>query len=327
MNNIQNFQNFKNENTRDFNVEHYKFNGKFDKPLKIFEKGGITTNKEGFQEGTQGGDHTLISDTKLIPLDILDHYAKNNDNNPLTFSKIGNFAIRPNSSNIYENSNRFNDDARPLDSRDQSNRNFIIKKRPLSQKNQRIEKTSYHDQSINSEITKEIDQIIKSHQEELHNNKGSTFNQVAKGILQKPANQMNQMSPYSQEGGIKVGSEFPTLKEQSLYSIKSFGMKQNDNSDYNNHNNSNLEEIEKLLKNKVKQNPNGRYEENYKDQTLYSTLNLDDVNKKNDDRLKEIDMMEKYINGKTNKNNGNHNLDIIGEEDEIRKLDKLIRDL
>lgn len=319
------------DNTNNFNKElSNKFN--FNKPLKIFEKGGITTNKEGFQEAYYG-DKTLISDTKLIPLDILDHYAKQNDNSPLTLSKVGHLAIRPNSSNIYENSNKFDGDMRNLDSRNQNSRNFVIKKRPFSQKNQRYQNSSSnfdtkpnYESSMNSEITKEIDQILKNHQEELNinnnnnNKKFNTFNQAAQGILQSNP---QQMSPISQKDGvgIKLDSEFPTLKDQSLHSVRSFGLKQT-----HNENNINYEEIDKLIQNKEKMKINSKRNEDnsYKDQTIYSTMNLEDLNKKNDERLKEIDLMEKMISGGPNKN-AHRNLNIIEEEDEITKLDKLIK--
>lgn len=270
--------------------------------MKIYERGGVTSGKNVFQEAAMG-DRTLVSDTKMIPLDILDQLAKNHDiNNPLTFSKIGNLAMmRPNSSNMLENSNRYERkmDSNQGDTINQSGRNFIIKKRPYSQKNQRYPPDNNNfDQSVNSEITKEIDNILKSHQNELNTNKPHTFNKAAKGVLEAP--HYTNLS-YNEGGGIKLDSEFPTLKDQSLYSMKSFAVK-------NGRENDHLEEIEKILKNQQKQNNNNsnnnnnqnKYEDTYKDQTIHSTFNIEEVNLKNDERLKEIDMMEKYIDGDKN---------------------------
>lgn len=290
------------------------------KPLKIFERGGVTSGKDVFQEAAMG-DRTLISDTKMIPLDILDQYAKNHDtNNPLTFSKIGNLAMRPNSSNMLENSNRYENifETKQADISNQSGRSFIIKKRPYSHKNQRYDRHSSDnnnlEQSVNSKITTEIDNILKSHQNELNNNKIHTFNKVAKGILESP--HFENMN-YNEVGGIKLDSEFPTLKDQSMYSMKSVVVK-------NGRENDHPDVVEKILKNQQKQNNNNynKYEDTYKDQTLYSTLNIDEVNIRNDERLKEIIMMEKYIDGGSKNKN---NLNIISEEDEISKLDKLIK--
>jgi len=298
----------------------------FIKPLKIYERGGVTSGRDVFQEANMG-DKTLISDTKMIPMDILDQYAKQHDNNnPLTLSKIGHLAMRPNSSNMYEGSNRYEKilNRQDTDSPNQSDKHFMIKKRPYSQKNQRYENDGKFnmEHSINSEITKEIDTILKTHQMELtnnnnNNNKINTFNQAAHGVLET-----GKYPTYNEGVGIKLDSEFPTLKDQSLYSMKSYGVKKGEQNDH-------LDEIERILKSKGKQEKNHRYEDSYKEQTLHSTINIDDLNKRNDERLKEIDMMERYMEGgdKNNFNNQRNNLNVIDEEDEIAKLDKLIKNL
>jgi len=150
-----------------------------------------------------------------------------------------------------------------------------------------------------------------------NNNKINTFNQAAHGVLET-----GKYPTYNEGVGIKLDSEFPTLKDQSLYSMKSYGVKKGEQNDH-------LDEIERILKSKGKQEKNHRYEDSYKEQTLHSTINIDDLNKRNDERLKEIDMMERYMEGgdKNNFNNQRNNLNVIDEEDEIAKLDKLIKNL
>ena len=143
----------------------------------------------------------------------------------------------------------------------------------------------------------------------------NTFNSAAKGVL--------EIHQYD-GGGIKLDSEFPTLKDQSLYSIKSHGVEKSSK-------NTHIEEIEKMLRSKDKNekySKNEKFDENYKDQTQFSTLNIEEVNKKNDDRLKEIDMMAKFIDGGNDNyavKGQRNNLRIIEEEDEMTKLDKLIK--
>ena len=295
------------------------------KPLKIFERGGITAGRDVFQEA-YNGDKTLISDTKMIPLDMLDQFTKQHHdaNLPLTLSKIGHLAVRPSSSNMYEGSNRYEKIInRQEESPKEIEQNYQVKKRPFSQKNPRYETNNMMEHSVNSEITREIDNILRTHEMELNGNnnnhqKMNTFNKAAQGVLDS-----SKIPNYHNEGmGIKLDSEFPTLKDQSLYSMKSYGLKKGDTNEH-------MDEIERIMKPKTKQQEkNNRYEDAYKETTLHSTINIDELNKKNDERLKEIDVMEKYMEGGVkNVNQRNINLRVIEEEDDIAKLDKLIKNM
>lgn len=262
-------------------------------PIKIYERGDKTFDFEA--------DKTLTCETKLVPLETLDQFIKNNQNKELTFSKLNTLAQRPNSSNIIENSRVYDNNMELINyDRLEYDRGYELqKKRPNSQKYLRDEK--FESSNIDDELTKEIEMLVKRNQNDNLRKKSNTpFNQVAKGVLNENIN--NTVVNYYNNQAIKMDSGFPTLRD--------------DDTHY---------EIEKMNKPDLTIK-NNNYSSISKDQSFINkTFNLEDINRKNDERLKNIESFSKGNEVFLYKNNmNNKNLNSIKEEDEFAKLDRLI---
>lgn len=133
----------------------------------------------------------LEADSKFVPIDILDKYQGTNDS-ALTLSKVANFGLRPNSSKVFK-----------TNSEPQSknyvniNTNKVNSIRPLSQINSRQGRLSTNPEeengsnlSINNELSKEIDRLLKRSPNEdfssAHGSQGKLSN-----------NNNNNNNPYS----------------------------------------------------------------------------------------------------------------------------------
>ena len=217
-------------------------------PIKIYERGDQTINFEA--------DKTLNCETKMVPLETLDQFIKNNQNKELTFSKLNTLAQRPNSSNIIENSRVYDNNMEIINyDRVEYDRSYELqKKRPNSQKYLREEK--FENSNIDDELTKEIEMLVKRNQNDNLRKKSNTpFNQAARGVLNENIN--NTGVNYYNNQAIKLDSGFPTMRD--------------DDTRY---------EIEKNIKPELTIK-NNNYSSVSKEQSFINkTFNLEDINRK-----------------------------------------------
>ena len=262
-------------------------------PIKIYERGDQNINFEA--------DKTLACETKLVPLETLDQFIRNNQNKELTFSKLNSIAQRPNSSNIIENSRMYDNNMELInyDRLEYEKSYEFQKKRPNSQKYLREEK--FDNSNIDDELTKEIEMLVKRNQNDNLRKKNNTpFTQAARGVLNENIN--NNGINYYNNQAIKLDSGFPTLRD--------------DDTRY---------EADKTSKPDLTIK-NNNYSAISKEQSFINkTFNLEDINRKNDERLKNIESFSKGNEAFLYRNNlNNKNLNSIKEDDEFAKLDRLI---
>lgn len=200
------------------------------------------------------------------------------------------------------------------------NRNFIIKKRPNSQKVFREQNNI----NIEDELNKEIEELVQSNKNNVLRSSKQTFNQAGKMLLGSNKNayeEMNkkQLQNYENATEANISNEIDLNRNKKMEAIRL-----NSGFPTINDEDSKVEEIDKMMINEEKKRNGSSYNVS-KENSMYSNMNITEINKKNDDRLNKYDNLWKGNDFLLKNNFNNDRLNIIKEEGELEKLDQLIK--